>query len=191
MKLVAEALSGGDPNAIPVAAMLIRKQSHPLVSEAVRASVRYLADEGATNPVFLPDAVRLIVRFGSDRDFAFFIGQLRNAKAGDMKRYAGLWSACDEDYRQLPKVCREVIDDKRAIFKDDRFCDRAVWALERTTKMKFGAKYGRNSEGGLEQSESDRDKSVEKAKAWLKTNYPGSSQLIFLCISLRAGRDLT
>lgn len=101
-----------------------------------------------------------------------FLEQIRKAQKSDMDRYRQLWSVCDENYGRLPEVCRVVIDDRRTIYKNDRFCDRAVWALERATKLNFDSKYGRNSDGGLLQSEPERDKAVEKAKAWLNRNYP-------------------
>lgn len=178
IKLITEALERGDPHAIAVAYAIVRKKRHPLVLPAIQASVKFLgtawwqSKDLSANYDPLRSACLLIAQFGGKQDFAFLLDQIRKAQKSDMDRYRQLWGVCDENYERLPEVCRVVIDDKRTIYKDDRFCDRAVWALERRTKLNFGSKYGRNLDGSLMQSESERDKAVEKAKSWLNRNYP-------------------
>jgi hypothetical protein len=179
MRLLSEALDGGNPYALYIAAGLVHSKDHPLAPPGVKASVKYLSDTGSpagppTDNNAVSSAVEFILKFGTDKDSAILVQCLRKAKDEDLRRYAAIWHAYKYRYRQIPGIYAVLIDDRRPICKWARYCDEAVWAIEHAGGVQFTQKYDRDEHGHFVQTEEERDKGVEKAKAWMDQHFSQS-----------------
>lgn len=161
LKLLDESLQSATPEAIYIAAYVIKDKEHPLISIAIGASIRFLSERNSPEFNNLRAACELIRDFGDENDFAFLLEEIRKSQKIDRKRYQMLWQSCayTKNPRLIP-ICRIVINDNDVFSDGLRFCDVAAFELQRVTGANFGLR--------SEQSFQEREKSIARAKEWLK-----------------------
>ncbi|MHB9107005.1 MAG: hypothetical protein ACYDCO_08115 [Armatimonadota bacterium] len=160
MKRLTEMLDQDAPGALYIAQYLIKTKDHPLVPPAVAAAVRKVKGPDEESGDFRA-ACELIRDYGDAGAFAVLLGEITVAKEADPERYRMFWSWCA--YSQSGRavaLCSVYIDDRREFSKNDRFCDRAAWELQRVTGVDFGMK--------ADQTPAQRDAAVQRARAWLE-----------------------
>ncbi len=163
IKLLKKSLEEDGPHALYVAAYLIKERNHPLASTAVAAAVRLLKQHKTSDDLYFCCA--LIRDFGTDDDFKLLLEEFVQSQKSDRETYQKLWQSCA--YGKSPRIiaiCRIVIQDENFSFKtsegfDLRYCDSAVFELQRATPVDFGMK--------VKQTLPERNQAVEKVKAWL------------------------
>lgn len=163
LRLLSESLAKTEPAAIYIAAYLIKQKEHPLCTAAVSAAVRFLKERGEQESGAFSAACQLIRDYGSDRDFAFLLDELRQAQRADRSRYRMIWQSCA--YTKNPRliaVCRIVIGDGERFSGELRFSDVAAFELQRVTGIDFGV--------AMNQTPEEREQAIARARAWLQTN---------------------
>ncbi len=139
-----------------IAMVLARNGNKTILPEALVQALRVVGDpEGhPTDYGDLEGAAALLRDHGSDRDLAQLAALVRKYQTLAPVYYSTLWQYATEagNPREM-WVLAVVLNDRRIVFGETRYCDMALSELERATGQHFGA----------------GDQAVSKAQAWLKT----------------------
>ncbi len=161
-----QALAADAPDAVYVAAMLVRDREHPLLAAALPAARRRARLRERSQPGnwrgfnTLRAACELLRDYGSDEDFAALLDELRRAQTGDRERFMRLFqSVAYAKTRRLLPVCRLAIDDTGVLSGKTRFCDVAAFEAQHLSGVDFGV--------AAEQSRGERAKAIARVSAWL------------------------
>jgi hypothetical protein len=171
-----EAFRAGKPGAMYVADYMVKGREHPLAAAAAEGARKALAEDGPARETpkgqpyapALRAAEALLLRCGSDEDFAFLLEQVNQARLHDAGTYQALMLLADDSALSPParvlELCRQYIDDNTVMtaapWPGFRLCDLAALTAARIGKQDFGLKP--DDEPEL------RDEAVAKASAWLK-----------------------
>jgi len=165
-----------------------RGRLRELIAATVAAATRLLPRRGPVDDRCLYTAGRLIRSYGDGQAFSLLLDEIRIAQKTDPKRYALLWSSAfdwsktDKPQRSIA-VCTILLADRTLVTKElsflgneiyfeertrgsknVRFCDTAVYALQKLAGVDFGFR----SPG----TRGDHDRAVEMAEAWLSRHPP-------------------
>ncbi len=169
------AISDQKPGAMAVADLLVTDSSGPFAARAMMAAHDILDGNSksfahAADPETTRHAVALLLRVGSDDDFAFFLDQISRAKTESSPRYQQyLLDASGEPSISAPRclaIARLCIDDATPLTGADapkswRICDLAARLVGRTAADDFGV----TPDAMIEV----RDAGVERARKYLKS----------------------
>jgi hypothetical protein len=168
--------------------MALLGRTKELIPATVAAATRLLSRGGLVDDRYLYDAGRVVRSHGDSRAFSLLLDQIRRAQATDPRRYALLWpSAFDWSKTDKPQrsiaVCAILLADRNPVTKalifrgneihlenqnagskNVRFCDEAVYAMQKLAGVDFGFR----SAGSL----AYHDKAVTRAELWLSEHPP-------------------
>ena len=166
-KLLGEALLADRPEAVTIANVLLgetAKRDDPLIPTAVQAARRLLLKGESSS---LGEAWQFVDWYGEESDLAPVLDKISTWQKTDRERYKRLWLSSGASARLRIPVIRIVIEDRRVLAGDVRFCDDAVLGLQIAARQRFGLSLP------LPENTADRDVAVNRAKAWLITQQAG------------------
>jgi hypothetical protein len=145
-----------------IAWTLARNGHQATLPEALARALK-VADRPDADGSDLQGAAALLRDYGSDQQLTQLAGLVRKYQTADRKFYQMLWQyATESDNPREARVLAVVLRDRRVAFREIRYCDLAVGALERAAGQQFRA--------GLptdDQTPVERDQAVSRALAWL------------------------
>jgi hypothetical protein len=169
------AIMDDKPGAMAVADLLVKDLTSPFAERAAAAAREILDSKSKpyaqdVNPEAARHAVALLLRVGSDDDFAFFLDQIRRAKTGESPLYKQYLQAAGADEslsaRRTLAIARLYIDDETPLAplpegKSWRVCDAAARMVGKVAGDDFGVKPAAMQEL--------RDAGVARARKYLKS----------------------
>ncbi len=168
VSLLLEALKQPTPETAFVASRMIKDAAHPLSIPAANAAAQvFELNEDFSYHYLITGAAKLILQYGNEKQQAQLLKLLREAQKRDRWKFQGIWAGVANwggKEQHLPFYTTALSDsglylDGQFLLRGRRFCDSAVKTLQHRMGVNFGYE--------LKQSESERDKAIEKAKAWL------------------------
>ena len=157
-----QALNAELPGSTYVAWTFLRGGHQALLQEGLRRALK-VVDQPSTDLTELQGAAALLRDYGSDQQLRLLASLVKKYQTQDRKLYSLLWqwsTESDNNPREA-RVLAVVLRDRSIAFGESRFCDLAVYELERATGQHFGA-------GG--KTIADRDAAVSRALAWAESH---------------------
>lgn len=156
-----EGLREDVPGSMTLAYVLAQSGSVELLPEALARALR-IADQPESHYNDVTAAGQLSLEFGNDEHLRAYAALVRKFQTEDQRFYRQLWvSATGEGSSNSAYTLAVVLEDQRTAYDDVRNCDNAVVYLERATGQSF-----RNAP---DSSLAERDRAIERAFAWLRT----------------------
>jgi hypothetical protein len=143
-----------------IAWTLVRNGHRDTLAEAQARALKVVdrPDAGSDD---LQGAAALLTEFGTEEQLKQLANLVRKYQSANRDFYHMLWQyATSSGNPREARVLAVVLRDRHVVFREVRYCDLAVGALERAVGQKFG--------DGAETLE-DRDAAVSRALAWLAT----------------------
>jgi hypothetical protein len=153
-------LAQSKPGALYIALWLARNGTLAVIQPSLSAASRALrSDQISVND--LSAACALIVKHGTDGQFAEFMAAFERAKSGDLERYRLLfwYASYSEPGDRMLRVIAVMLGDERVLFEGTRYCDIAGAELQRLSGEPFGFRASDLSE---------RNAAVARARNWLR-----------------------
>jgi len=154
-------LSQSKAGALYVALWLARNGTLAILQPALSAASRAVR----SNQISFNDlnaACTLIIRYGTNEQFAELLAVFERAKSADVARYKQLWDASYSlEVDRMLRVIGILITDERVLFEGVRYCDIAGARLQALSGESFGFGVGG-------QDVSARDAAVLRARNWLR-----------------------
>ena len=137
------------------------RNGHPATLPEALARALKVTDRPRGDYTDLQGAAALLRDYGSDQELRQLAALVRKYQTQDETFYRVLWQyATEADNPREAQVLGVVLQDRRILYGDMRYCDFALGVLERAVVQKFGS-------GGATAKE--RDETVSRAMVWLKT----------------------
>jgi hypothetical protein len=143
-----------------VAWTLVHNGHQATLPEAVTRALK-LVDRPSADYNDLQGAAALLRDYGSDRDLRQLAAVVRKYQIQDKTFYSVLWQyATEAGNPREARVLGVVLQDRRILYGETRYCDFALGVLEKAVGQSFGS----NGKTTIE-----RDEAVSRAMAWLKS----------------------
>jgi hypothetical protein len=143
-----------------IAWTLQRNGNQANLQEALARALR-VADQPQADSTDLQGAAALLRDYGSDQDLKHLAALVRKYQTESRTFYSVLWQyATEEGNPREARVLAVVLQDRRIVYGETRYCDFALGVLERAVNQHFG------SEG---KTLKERDEAVVQALTWLKS----------------------
>ncbi len=153
-----DALKRDVPGSSYVAWTLVRNGQRAFLPEALARALK-VADRPDVDRTHLQGAAALLRDYGSDDELLQLADLIRKHRTLNPRFYHALWQyASQSGNPREARILAVVLTDRRVAVDQRRYCDLAVFQLERATKQNFG------SEG---KTLAERDEAVARAIAWL------------------------
>lgn len=145
-----------------IAWTLVRNGDRGVLPQALARALKVVDRPAGGDFTDLQGAAALLRDFGSDLDLDRLAGLVRKYQTEDRKFYSVLWQyATEAGNPREARVLAVVLQDRRIVSNETRYCDFAVGVLERAVGQTFDS-------GG--KTMKDRDDAVSRALAWLKSH---------------------
>jgi hypothetical protein len=143
-----------------IAWTLVRNGHQTTLPEALTRALK-LVDRPSADYNDLQGAAALLRDYGSDRELGQLAAVVRKYQTQDKTFYSVLWQyATEAGNPREARVLGVVLQDRRILYGEMRYCDFALGVLEKAVGQSFG------SDG---KTAIDRDEAVSRAMAWLKS----------------------
>jgi hypothetical protein len=159
-ELLRQALGNDVSGSSYVAWILVRNGHQTTLPEALTRALK-LVDRPSADYNDLQGAAALLRDFGSDRELRQLAAVVRKYQTQDKTFYSVLWQyATEAGNPREARVLGVVLQDRRILYGEMRYCDFALGVLEKAVGQSFG------SDG---KTPIERDEAVSRAMVWLKS----------------------
>jgi hypothetical protein len=145
------------PGTITIAYKIVEAGQHGVLPGALDVAQRRIDRVAAGSE--LPFAARLIIEFGDNQQFETLAATLARFRRENETAYRDLWGASYTANRRILRLAEVLIDDRRPISGEIRYCDMAAAVVASYSGER--PKLPRNP------SLTERDKVVARAASWL------------------------
>ena len=110
-----------------------------VLPEALNLALKQTGDPASASPADLSMAVRMLLQYGDEQQFAALEATMRRLQQQDENRYREMWGAAasGKNRREL-RLAAILIGDRRPGFGSLRYCDAAAGVVQMVSGEKFG-----------------------------------------------------